>query len=321
MKQTLLLLALALIAARADAKSKPVISDVQTSGPMPTKIQPATPIGDPASWFSSDDYPAEAMRNGGTGTVNATLAIDETGKVTDCSVTESSGNQTLDDATCALLMVRARFSPGHDAKGQPIATSFHRQIRWAIPTGNREIWTLDQIRFPPPKDSKSLTTLTDDHSMDAVVKRLKALGITFERSPVELDTAELPPNVVAEVNNLPATEPFVIPKGGTVTISVMTARRPAIFDGTAARPFPLPSPISTQLTLSFDVDADGNSSNCQVKGEGPPWAVRAPDPCKAMEMGKLKFSPNPAGPVRHVVQTVQTRVTPAESKPPPAPVK
>jgi protein TonB len=95
--------------------------------------QPARPIGKPTEWVTADDYPRPALRAAVGGSVNFTLKIDADGKVSDCTVTESSGNQSLDDATCALMLARARFLPASNTDGQPIAGTFHSRLSWAIP--------------------------------------------------------------------------------------------------------------------------------------------------------------------------------------------
>jgi len=96
----------------------------------PTSPQP---IGNPGSWITTDDYPRDALRKVAGGSVNFTLQISADGKVSDCVVTESSGNQSLDDATCALMSARARFEPAKDKDGHAIAGSFHSRINWSIP--------------------------------------------------------------------------------------------------------------------------------------------------------------------------------------------
>ena len=283
------------------------------------RITSAAPVGDPGGWIGSDDYPADAMRSGSTGVVNFTLAIDEMGKVTDCSVTESSRNQILDDATCALMMARARFTPARDDKGQPVASTFHKKVNWQLPHDPRELWTVDQIRFPTPKDVKTLAPLVDDHSMNAVVKRLKSLGVAFERSTVQLDTITLPDALVAQVNDLAATEPFVFPRGAVTTINLITARKTIDFNGTAAKPVPLQSPLSTQVIISYDVDPAGKPGNCLVKGEAPVWMAGMTAMCKAMDITKPTFSTDAAKQTRHVVMTLQVSVTsagPSEPLPP-----
>jgi protein TonB len=73
--------------------------------------------------FSSDDYPADAQRNGEEGTVQAELSIDARGRVRGCRVIRSSGHASLDSATCSILQRRARFKPAQDVNGDAVASS------------------------------------------------------------------------------------------------------------------------------------------------------------------------------------------------------
>lgn len=99
----------------------------------------------------------------------------------------------------------------------------------------RELFALDQIRFPAPRNSQSLQALAADHTMEAVGARLKSMGITYQRGAVSLDSANVPAPVLDTINKLPAGEPFVIPQPGIVTVNVITARRPVPLDAGPAR--------------------------------------------------------------------------------------
>jgi protein TonB len=76
--------------------------------------------GDLRSLFSGDDYPAIAQARGEQGTVRAELAVDDRGRVTGCSIRQSSGFAALDNATCRILQRRARFTPARDVDGKAI---------------------------------------------------------------------------------------------------------------------------------------------------------------------------------------------------------
>lgn len=93
------------------------------------------PRGNPGGWFTDDDYPADAKRAGAQGTVSLLLSIDTSGKVAECRVTVSSGNASLDDATCRLAQRRGRFSIQKDAQGnaQPYTYSLPG-IHWSLKT-------------------------------------------------------------------------------------------------------------------------------------------------------------------------------------------
>lgn len=93
----------------------------------------AIPRGNVASWVTTDDYPAADVRLGHTGAVRFRLAIDASGKVAGCSVTQSSGYETLDAATCRYVTRRARFDPARDGSGDKVGGSYEGLIRWVIP--------------------------------------------------------------------------------------------------------------------------------------------------------------------------------------------
>jgi protein TonB len=86
-----------------------------------------------AGYISMDDYPAEALRQHAQGTVRVALDVDETGRVSACTVLQSSGFAVLDQATCRLMSSRARFAPAHDAAGRPVKDVFKTSIAWRVP--------------------------------------------------------------------------------------------------------------------------------------------------------------------------------------------
>ncbi|NJR79052.1 energy transducer TonB [Sphingomonas corticis] len=89
--------------------------------------------GNRIAWFSTDDYPAAALRAGDEGTVAVTLAIAPDGRVADCAVTQPSGSATLDQTTCRLYRARGRFTPARDEAGNPIAATYRDRVRWQLP--------------------------------------------------------------------------------------------------------------------------------------------------------------------------------------------
>lgn len=90
----------------------------------PVSLQPLQKL------FSRDDYPRVALRNNGTGTVQAMLLISEAGRIASCMVTETSGHASLDAQTCMILARRARFSPAIGPDGKPAKSATTARIRW-----------------------------------------------------------------------------------------------------------------------------------------------------------------------------------------------
>jgi len=82
----------------------------------------AAPIGDPAKWITSSDFPATALRAGERGLVFFRLDIDAVGKPTDCHVQRAAGREEFETAVCRNLTENGKFTPALDAGGKPIAS-------------------------------------------------------------------------------------------------------------------------------------------------------------------------------------------------------
>lgn len=101
--------------------------------PPPGKAERASPKGRPGEWVTTDDYPARALREERQGVTGFRLDVGADGKVTNCTVTSSSGSPELDETACRLLARRARFKPAVGTDGQPLADTYTSRIVWRIP--------------------------------------------------------------------------------------------------------------------------------------------------------------------------------------------
>lgn len=102
--------------------------------PAARKVEPARARANLTSYVSDEDYPSNAARNEEQGTTRFRLVVGANGKVTDCTVTSSSGSSALDSATCRLMRQRARFEPARDSDGRPTGDTVTSAIRWVLPT-------------------------------------------------------------------------------------------------------------------------------------------------------------------------------------------
>ena len=93
----------------------------------------AHPAGKTGNWVTTNDYPTRELREGQEGTTRYRLAINAEGRVTNCSVTSSSGSAGLDRAACDNLQRRARFEPARDETGTRSAGSYSGTVTWRIP--------------------------------------------------------------------------------------------------------------------------------------------------------------------------------------------
>jgi protein TonB len=82
--------------------------------------------------LEDSDYPRSAWRAGIAGTVHLRFTVGVDGRVTDCTVTISSGNDDLDETTCRLIQKRFRYRPSLDARGRPYADTVVGAHEWTI---------------------------------------------------------------------------------------------------------------------------------------------------------------------------------------------
>lgn len=101
--------------------------------PPPRVSQAAVAKGNPGQYFGPDAYPPAAQRAGAQGRVVARLTIGTDGRVSDCTVTTSSGNADLDSTTCRIARSRVRYTPAKDDNGAPIASTATLPVRWVLP--------------------------------------------------------------------------------------------------------------------------------------------------------------------------------------------
>ena len=85
-----------------------------------------------APLISNDDYPADSKHDKEEGTVEFTILVGKDGRVSDCTVTSSSGSERLDWVTCRLISQRARFEPARDSRGKPVERSLRSRLTWRL---------------------------------------------------------------------------------------------------------------------------------------------------------------------------------------------
>ena len=109
----------------------------------PPAHRAAPAAGSLVSLITADDYPNAALRNEEQGTVAVALEVDPKGNVSSCTVTGSSGSDSLDTSTCRLMIERAHFTPAHDRRGRAVRDTYSQKITWRISGGSRREPALD----------------------------------------------------------------------------------------------------------------------------------------------------------------------------------
>lgn len=117
---------------------------------------------------------------------------------------------------------------------------------------NRVIYGLDRLQFPIPADPNSLKALESIHSMQGVADKLTEMNVRFQRGGGQLDSAQVPKELLDKILALPAGEPFVIPQNGMVVVSVITGSRPAPLAGEDARPLAVQAMRNEELQKTLE---------------------------------------------------------------------
>lgn len=112
-----------------------IVPPAAPPAPPPPRFtpKPATPRGNPGSWATTDDYPSRALREEREGVTRFTVTVSPEGRVTNCTVTASSGSPDLDEAACRSITRRARFNPATNGDGEKVAGTYSNSVRWQIP--------------------------------------------------------------------------------------------------------------------------------------------------------------------------------------------
>lgn len=131
---------LAFALAAAPQASPPAASPAPASPPSavasrrwPRPVRRARLINDPR--YRTEDYPPAAQRANEEGTAAFRVIVGPDGRVSDCFITRSSGSAALDEATCAVMYLRARYRPARDADGKPTIDVDSGAVRWVLPDG------------------------------------------------------------------------------------------------------------------------------------------------------------------------------------------
>ena len=135
----------------------------------------------------------------------------------------------------ALLvqMLGERASRGVQVPADSTIKSFIDQNAGSF--GSRTIFSTEMVQFKMPADPKVLQAFQPDHTMDAVVERLKQLGIPYTRRTGELDSLRFPKATLDQIRAAPEGEPLVFPGGNGVTIAAVVGSKAAPISGEDAK--------------------------------------------------------------------------------------
>ena len=109
------------------------LSHAQAVGPPSTGAAAASAASLLRGAFNNDsDYPNAARNREEQGTVRVSYTVGVDGRVSGCTVVQSSGSSSLDSTTCRIFERRFRYSPARDAAGNPVSTMVRQAVTWQL---------------------------------------------------------------------------------------------------------------------------------------------------------------------------------------------
>lgn len=143
--------------------------------------RPPVPLNNPGAWATTGDYPSSALQVYAEGTVKFSVTVDQMGRVTSCTIQQSSGNSALDQATCVNITRRARFNPALNSAGEPVVGKYSNSVRWQIPgmgsSASGPLLTESYPRPPQILDFRQLAIGKDDYPADALAARHEGTSV------------------------------------------------------------------------------------------------------------------------------------------------
>lgn len=114
-----MLLVIALLAAQAQGGADPTIA----------KKGLVKPLSNPGTWLTADDFSSFVQRYP-SAMIAFQMTVGPDGKLSDCTITTSSGSPEIDHLTCSMLRRRAHFQPVRDSEGKPATGNYIGRFSW-----------------------------------------------------------------------------------------------------------------------------------------------------------------------------------------------
>lgn len=105
---------------------RPQTLHFKSSPDVPFAPTPLTPV---SGWITESDYPPAARQRRLEGKTDVQFIVGTDGRARDCAVTSSGGSSILDEATCRLLLERARFRVRNEG---PLPRPVLMEQRWEL---------------------------------------------------------------------------------------------------------------------------------------------------------------------------------------------
>ena len=130
---------------------------------------------------------------------------------------------------------------------------------------NRQSLSLQQLQFPVPEDPKVQAQLKEAHSLDAITAALQGANLPFTRGSSKVDTGTLPTPVLAQINALPAGEPFIVPANGQMVASVIVGRDPLPVSADQSRKLAIEGMRKEGVSKRMEKELEQQRANAKIE--------------------------------------------------------
>ena len=99
----------------------------------------------------------------------------------------------------------------------------------------RTLYAVDALQFQRPSKPEIMNKLQTSKSLEEIVQILRDAKIQPQAGRLTWDSANMPTELVSQINKLPGSEPFLIPEGNGIVAGVIRDRRQVPIDPKQAR--------------------------------------------------------------------------------------
>lgn len=150
----------------------------------------------------------------------------------------------------------------------------------------RRVFAVEQILFPLPATGEKFKEFAPLKTLDQLAAKLSADGVQFRRAPSQIDTAALPPEIVAKIVALPAGEMFILPTQQGLTANIITSSSIEPLTGDQARSIAMEALRAERFAKAADAQLNDRMKKLRdtVKyqpGYGPPPQLKGGKPAAA----------------------------------------
>lgn len=225
------------------------------------------------NFVTAEDIPQGIDRTAARA-VGVSLTIGADGRVTECRVTASSGNATLDATTCRLLRSRSRFTPARDAAGVATAGTTTGSIDW--PATLSATPAAAQVRTQSAQPPR--ITQAPWESISRLRVRLGQIGSCQWQS-----TGPVPPPPISNACQNVALAGLALRLAAENKTDFNKSEVSVTFrmpDGSMIKPLPTSSAALVDLAAELEIGPDGRLTNCRFTREAVRGSIPERPDCR-----------------------------------------